>query len=65
MRPKFSGYPKPISRRQVIKTLKEKGWTNNKGDWSTTKRGLKLHTKHGLTLHEAASLEGLRCSERL
>jgi len=33
------------------------------GLWTTTKRGLKQHTEHGLTLAEAASIEGINFAD--
>lgn len=54
-----------VSRREAVRRLKELGWkTRGKKSmherlWYTEKQGLKLHTKHGLTFIEAASIEHL------
>ena len=46
-----------LTKAQTIKELKRLKWKCVKGLWSTEKRGLKTHTKYGVTLREAASLE--------
>lgn len=48
---------KVTSKRAAAKLLRERGWTSTRGLWKTEKRGLKCHTKHGLTFREAASIE--------
>jgi hypothetical protein len=50
--------PNRVSVRKVPALLRERGWTKlRSGLWTTSKRGLKRHTAHGLLLEEAASIE--------
>jgi hypothetical protein len=55
-----------LTRLQIVRTLKERGWTKKRSLWFSNQRGLGYVVKHlGVSLREAASLEMLDASENL
>lgn len=48
-----------MTRQQVGTLLRSLGWVDKRGLWRTEKRGLKAHTRQGLLLEEAASIEAI------
>jgi hypothetical protein len=59
--PKWPAPPiDPVPVRKVPALLRERGWTVLRpGLWTTNKQGLKRHTRQGLLLSEAASIEAI------
>jgi hypothetical protein len=57
--------PMKLTRLQIVRTLKERGWTKKNSLWYAPKEYSKHFQTLGIGLRDAASLEMLEASEYL